>query len=92
MDTAYAQPFKVNAGQSVAIAIRVDAAKLTLQPENIRVQVQEPLTNLKGEPLRLRALPEPAFKLLPNPIMARYRKGTETMNLELQVEVTAEPI
>ena len=88
VDTAYAQPFKVNAGQSVAIAIRVDAAKLTLQPENIRVQVQEPLTNLKGEPLRLRALPEPAFKLLPNPIMARYRKGTETMNLELQVEVT----
>ena len=88
VDAAYAQPFKVNAGQSVAIAIRVDAAKLTLQPENIRVQVQEPLTNLKGEPLRLRALPEPAFKLLPNPIMARYRKGTETMNLELQVEVT----
>ena len=88
VDTAYAQPFKVNAGQSVAIAIRVDAAKLTLQPENIRVQVQEPLTNLKGEPLRLRALPEPTFKLLPNPIMARYRKGTETMNLELQVEVT----
>ena len=88
VDAAYAQPFKVNAGQSVAIAIRVDAAKLTLQPENIRVQVQEPLTNLKGEPLRLRALPEPAFKLLPNPILARYRKGTETMNLELHVEVT----
>lgn len=38
VDATYAQPFKVNAGQSVAIAIRVELGKLTLQPENIRVQ------------------------------------------------------
>ena len=88
VDTAYAQPFKVNAGQSAAIAIRVDAGKLTLRPEDIRVRVKEPSTNLEGEPLRLRALPEPTFKLLPNPSVARYRKGTETMDIELRVEVT----
>lgn len=88
VDTAYAQPFKVNAGQSAAIAIRVDAGKLTLQPEDIRVRVQEGLSNLEEKSIPLRALPEPAFKLLPNPSVARYRKGTETMNLELRVEVT----
>lgn len=88
VDTAYAQPFKVNAGQSVAIAIRVDAGKLTLQPEDIRVRVQEAFSNLEEKSIPLRALPEPAFKLLPNPSVARYRKGTETMNLELRVEVT----
>ncbi len=89
VDAAYAQPFKVNAGQSAAIAIQVDPGKLTLQPENIRVRVHETLPNLKGtESLTLRALPEPAFKLLPSPSVARYRKGTETMNLELRVEVT----
>ena len=88
VDTAYAQPFKVNAGQSAAIAIRVDAGKLTLQPENIRVRVQEGLSNLEEKSIPLRALPEPAFKLLPNPSVARYRKGTETMDIELRVEVT----
>lgn len=88
VDAAYAQPFKVNAGQSVAIAIRVDAGKLTLQPEDIRVRVQEAFSNLEEKSVPLRALPEPAFKLLPNPSVARYRKGTETMDIELRVEVT----
>ena len=88
VDTAYAQPFKVNAGQSAAIAIRVDAGKLTLQPEDIRVRVQEEFSNLEEKSIPLRALPEPAFKLLPNPSVARYRKGTETMDIELRVEVT----
>lgn len=88
VDAAYAQPFKVNAGQSVAIAIRVDAGKLTLQPEDIRVRVQEAFSNLEEKSIPLRALPEPAFKLLPNPSVARYRKGTETMDIELRVEVT----
>ena len=88
VDAAYAQPFKVNAGQSAAIAIRVDAGKLTLQPEDIRVRVQEAFSNLEEKSVPLRALPEPAFKLLPNPSVARYRKGTETMDIELRVEVT----
>ena len=88
VDAAYAQPFKVNAGQSAAIAIRVDAGKLTLQPEDIRVRVQEAFSNLEEKAIPLRALPEPAFKLLPSPSVARYRKGTETMDIELRVEVT----
>ena len=88
VDAAYAQPFKVNAGQSAAIAIRVDAGKLTLQPEDICVRVQEAFSNLEEKSIPLRALPEPAFKLLPNLSVARYRKGTETMDIELRVEVT----
>lgn len=88
VDTAYAQPFKVNAGQSAAIPIQVDAGKLTLQPEDIRVRVQEAFSNLEEKSVPLRALPEPAFKLLPNPSVARYRRGAETMNLELRIEVT----
>lgn len=89
VDATYANPFQVNAGSSVAIAMQVKPGKLTLHGENISVRVHEAPSHLKQEKsVTLQAFPVPTFRLIPSLAEVRYRKGTETMNLELRVEVT----
>ncbi len=82
------ESFEVEAGKSHPVEIQVDPAKLAQNPETITVRSQDVPPNSEGEKsLRLEALPRPDFKITPNPIVVRYRRGTETVTEELHLEV-----
>ena len=81
-------PFKVNAGQRHPIPIQVNPANLARYAETITVRAQEAPRNLiSEESLHLKALPRPDFKLTPNPVKVRHRRGTEKVREELHLEV-----
>ena len=81
-------PFEVKAGQQHAIPIQVNPANLTKYAETITVRAQNVLPNLDSEKsLNLEVLSHPAFKLIPNAVVVRYRKGTEKKIEDLHLEV-----
>ena len=81
-------PFKVNAGQRHAIPTRVNLANLARHAETITVRAQDAPQNLVSEKsLHLEALPPPDFRLTPNPVTVRHRRGTETVREDLHLEV-----
>ncbi|MDE0483507.1 MAG: Hsp70 family protein [Candidatus Poribacteria bacterium] len=80
--------FEVEAGKSRALQIQVNPAKLAQNPETITVRVKDVPPNLEREKtLRLEALPHPEFKLTPNPLVVRHRKGEEKVTEDLHIEV-----
>ncbi len=82
------EPFKVEAGKSHPVEIRVDPAKLAQNPETITVRAQNAPPKSESEKLLcLEALPRPDFKITPDLVVVRYRKGTETVPEELHLEV-----
>ena len=81
--------FEVKAGKLRAIPIQVNPANLTRLAETITVRAQNAPPNLKSaKSLRLQALPRPEFKLTPSPVIARHRKNTENVTVDLRVEVS----
>ena len=81
--------FEVKAGKLRAIPIQVNPANLTRLAETITVRAQNAPSNLKSaKSLRLQALPRPEFKLTPSPVIARHRKNTENVTVDLRVEVS----
>ena len=80
--------FEVKAGKLRAIPIQVNPANLTRLAETITVRAQNAPPNLKSvKSLSLQALPCPEFKLTPSPVIARHRKNTENVTVDLRVEV-----
>ena len=81
-------PFTVNAGQRHPIPIQVNPANLARYAETITVRAQDAPSNFNSEKLlHLEALPRPDFKLTPNPVKVRHRRGTEKVREELHLEV-----
>ena len=81
-------PFEVEAGKFRAVPIQVKPAKLAQNPKTIIVRAQDAPSNFESEkPLRLEASLRPEFKLTPNPIEVRYRRGTEKVTKDLHLEV-----
>ena len=81
-------PFKVDAGQVRAVPVQVKPANLARYHEVITVRAQDAPLNFENEKsLCLKALPHPEFKLTPNPIEVRYRRGTEKTTKDLHLEV-----
>ena len=84
----HVSPFTVNAGQRHPIPIEVNPANLARCAETITVRAQAAPPNLPSEKsLHLEALPLPDFDLTPNPVKVRHRRGTETEEVELRLEV-----
>ena len=80
-------PFKVNAGRRHPIPIQVNPANLARYAATITVRAQDAPPNLiSEESLHLKALPRPDFKLTPNPVKVRHRRGTEKVREELHLE------
>ena len=80
--------FKVNAGQLHSISIQVNPANLARYAETITVRAQAAPSNLPSEnSLHLEAFPLPDFNLTPNPVRVSHRRGTETEEIELLLEV-----
>ena len=81
-------PFNVKAGQCYAVPIQVRSANLARDNEIITVGAQGVPSGFESEKsLRLQALPQPEFKLPPNPIEVHYRKGAEKTKKDLHLEV-----
>ena len=84
----HVSPFTVNAGQRHPIPIEVNPANLARYAETITVRAQAAPSNLPSEKsLHLEALPLPEFHLTPNPVRVSHRRGTETEEVELLLEV-----
>ena len=82
------KPFEVKAGKFRAFQIQVNLANLARFVETITVRAKDAPPGLKSEKsLRLEALPLPEFKLIPDPINVKHRRGTETVTGELHLEV-----
>lgn len=82
------KPFEVEAGKNHALSIQVNPTKLAQNPVTITVRVKDAPQNVESEKtLRLEALPHPEFKLTPNPLVVRHRRGTEKTRKELHLEV-----
>ena len=80
-------PFKVEAGQSYAVPIQVNQSYLA-QYAGITVRAQDAPSNFESEKsLPLQALQRPEFKLTPNPVVVRHRKGTAKVKVDLRLEV-----
>ena len=80
--------FVVKAGETYAVPIQVKPANLARYAEAITVRAQNAPSTLENEKsLRLQALSRPEFSLTPNPIVVRYRKRTETVTVDLHLEV-----
>ena len=81
-------PFEVEAGKFRAVPIQVKLANLERAHEVITVQVQDAPSDFENEKsLCLKTLPDPEFKLTPDPIEVRYRRGTEKTTVDLHLEV-----
>ena len=80
--------FKVNAGQLHSISIQVNPANLARYAETITARAQAAPSNLPSEnSLHLEAFSLPDFNLTPNPVRVSHRRGTETEEVELLLEV-----
>ena len=81
-------PFEVEAGRFRAVPIQVRLANLEQAHEVITVRAKDVPPNLENEKsIRFEALPRPEFRLIPDPINVRHRRGTETVTEELHLEV-----
>ena len=81
-------PFQVEAGKFRAVPIQVRLENLERAHEVITVRAQDAPSNLESEKsIRLEALPRPEFRLIPDPINVRHRRGTEAVTAELHLEV-----
>ena len=81
-------PFEVEAGKFRAVPIQVKLTNLERYHKVITVRAQDAPSNFESEKsLRLEALPHPEFKLTPNSIEVRYRRGTEKATKDLHLEV-----
>lgn len=81
-------PFEVKAGKFRAVPIQVKLANLERAHEVITVRVQDAPSDFENEKsLCLKTLPDPEFKLTPDPIEVRYRRGTEKTTVDLHLEV-----
>ena len=81
-------PFEVEAGKFHAVPVQVKPANLARYYEVITVRAQDAPLNFESEKsLRLEALSHPEFKLTPNSIEVRYRRGTEKATKDLHLEV-----
>ena len=81
-------PFKVEAGKFRAVPIQVKLTNLERYHEVITVQAQDAPSDFESEKsLRLQALLTPEFRLTPNPVVVRHRKGTEQATIDLRFEV-----
>lgn len=82
------EPFEVEAGKNHAVQIQVNPAKLAQNPETVIVSAQNaPPKSESEKSLRLEAWPRPDFKITPDPVVVRYRRGAETVPEELHLEV-----
>ena len=80
--------FEVKAGKFRAVPIQVKPANLAWDDEIITVRAQNAPAGFETEKsLHLQALPQPEFKLIPNPIEVCYRKGTEKVTKDFLLEV-----
>ena len=80
--------FEVNAGHIYRVPIQVNPTNLERYAEVITVRAQNAPPNLESEKtLQLQTLPRPEFKLTPNPVILRYRRGTEKVTVDLHLEV-----
>ncbi len=81
-------PFEVEAGKFRAVPIQVKLANLERAHEVITVRVQDAPSDFENEKsLCLKTLPDPEFKLTPDPIEVHYRRGTEKTTVDLHLEV-----
>ncbi len=81
-------PFEVEAGKFRAVPIQVKLANLERAHEVITVRVQDAPSDFENEKsLCLKTLPDPEFKLTPDPIEVRYRRGTEKTTVDLHLGV-----
>ena len=82
------KPFEVKAGKFHTVRTQVNLANLARFAETITVRAKDAPPDLESEKsLRLETLPHPEFKLTPNPVEVRYRRGTETSTEALHLEV-----
>ena len=81
-------PFEVEAGKFRAVPIQVKLANLERYHEVITVRAQDAPSDFESEKsLRLQALLTPEFRLIPNPVVVRHRRGTEQATIDLRFEV-----
>ena len=80
--------FEVNAGDIYPVPIQVNPTSLASYAEVITVRAQNAPPNLESEKtLQLQTLPRPEFKLTPNPVILRHRRDTESVTVDLHLEV-----
>ena len=80
--------FEVNAGHIYPVPIQVNPTSLASYAEVITVRAQNAPPNLESEKtLQLQTLPRPEFRLTLNPVVVRYRRGTEKVTVDLHLEV-----
>ncbi len=81
-------PFEVEAGKFRSVPIQVKLANLEQAHEVITVRAQDAPSDFENEKsLCLKVLPYPEFKLTPDPIEVRYRRGTKKTTEDLHLEV-----
>ena len=81
-------PFEVEAGKFRAVPIQVKLTNLERYHEVITVRAQDARSDFESEKsLRLQALLTPEFRLTPNLVVVRHRRGTERATIDLRFEV-----
>ena len=81
-------PFEVEAGKFRSVPIQVKLTDLERYHEVITVRAQDAPSDFESEKsLRLQALLTPEFRLTPNPVVVRHRRGTEQATIDLRFEV-----
>ena len=83
--------FEVKPGESYAVEVLVDPTKLTTQPEEVTLQLQDALPNLENKKsLTLQALPLPEFKIAPNSVSLSYPKSKKEDTIDFTIEFQGE--
>lgn len=81
-------PFEVEAGKFHAVPIQVKLTNLERSHEVITVRAQNAPSGFESEKsLPLQALLTPEFRLIPNSVVVRHRKGTKKATIDLRLEV-----
>ena len=81
-------PFEVEVGKFRAVPIQVKLTDLARYHEVITARAQDAPSDFESEKsLRLQALLTPEFRLTPNPVIVRHRRGTEQATIDLRFEV-----
>jgi len=83
--------FEVKPGKSDTIEISVDPKKLTTQPEEVTLRIQDAASNFESEEsLTLQALPLPAFRITPSLVPLSYPKSKKKDTINFKVEFQEE--
>ena len=81
-------PFEVEVDKFRAVPIQVKLTDLARYHEVITARAQDAPSDFESEKsLRLQALLTPEFRLTPNPVIVRHRRGTEQATIDLRFEV-----